>query len=342
MMGGMPSERAHLAVFREHEVSVDVAAALSGASLARPLVADAELGVFALSGQGTVLGAFQRLDELAPRSESDGVDAVTESAPSLVAFRRASGGPAIAASDGLVWVQLALSRPGALVPCSAAQVVNRYVRPLLRALTRLGATSSYFGRDWISTGHRPTAWVGFAHERSTGRSLFEAFVPVRSPWRSGTHASFDGKAPWTLEEALGKHVHVAHVCDVVASSYRDAYDAGAASVDLPAVTAALEDFDPSPWQARRDEAIGPIYAGRDREGRMRVGGEPMVARDAMESFTRALDALEASERTPSSDDLGRLVDEHFAPADAALFGVRSLTSIRDVLEEAFARSRATT
>lgn len=341
MMGGMSSERARLAVFREHEISIDVAAALSGASLARPLVAGAELGVFALSGRGTVLGAFQRIAEIAACSESDGVDAVTESAPSTATFRRASGGPAITASDGVVWVQLALARPGTLVPCSAAQIVNRHVRPLLRALTRLGATSSYFGRDWVSTGHRPTAWVGFAHERSTGRSLFEAFVPVRSPWWSGPRASFDGKEPWTLEEALGKHVHVARVCAAIASAYRDAYDPGVATVDLPAVVTAPEDFDPSRWQARRDEAIGPIHAGRNREGRMRLGGEPMVARDAMESFERGLDALEASERTPSSDDLGRLVDAHFAPAEAALFGVRRLTSIRDVLEEAFARSRAT-
>lgn len=339
-MGGMPNDRARFVVLREHEVSPDVAAALSRTSLSRPLTAGAELGVFALSGQGTVLGAFQRVAEVA--SDPQGRSAASaEPSHARAVHRRASGGPAIAASDGVVWVQLALARPGALVPCSAAQIVNRYVRPLLRALTRLGATSSYFGRDWISTAHRPTAWVGFAHERSSGRSLFEAFVPVRSPWWRGPRASFDGKEPWTLEEALGKSVQVAHVCDAIASSYRDAYDAGAAPVDLPIVADASEDFDPSPWQARRDEAIGPIHAGRDREGRMRLGGEPMVARDAMESFERALDALEASGRTPSSDELGRLVDAHFAPADAALFGVRHLTAIRDVLEEAFARSRAT-
>lgn len=323
--------RAGLAVFREHELSVELASALSRSSLVRPLVAGAELGVFALTGRGTVLGAFQRACELAPRAKDE--------AGASVVLRRASGGAAIAASDGVVWVQLALARPAALVPCSAPQIVNRYVRPLLRALTRLGATSSYFGRDWLSTGHRPTAWVGFAHERATGRSLFEAFVPVRSPWWSGERASFDGKEPWTLEAALGREMYNVHLCEAIAASYRDAYDAGAVTVDLPDVDVASEDLDPSPWQARRDEAIGPIYAGRDREGRVRLGGEPMAASDVMESFGRALDALDAPGRTPSTDDLGRLVDEHFAPPDAALFGVRNLASIRDVLEDAFARPR---
>lgn len=314
-----------MTIVREHEVAVAEAAALSRTSLTRSLGASAELGVFSLREPACVLGAFQRACELDASA--------LEGRP---VFRRASGGPATIASDGVVWVQLALSRPDALVACEPAQIVNRHVRPLLRALTKLGALSQFFGREWVSSRHRPTAFVGFAHDTQTRRSLFEAFVPVRRSCWLGPRASFDGKEPWTLEEVVGKSMQNADVCAAIVAAYRDAYDPAASEVRAEDVPRALVispeiPVDP-PWQARADEAIGPIFAGRDAEGRMRLGGEFMIACNVHASFEHALNA---SGKTPSQEALDALVDEHFAPPEAALFGVRDLVSIRTAVTTAF-------
>jgi hypothetical protein len=82
-----------------------------------------------------------------------------------------------------------------------------------------------------------------------------------------------------------------------------------------------------PWAATREEAIGPIGAGRDAQGRFRVGGDLLVSRDA-------LARLEAA--APGAPDIGSLVDEILAAPGVALDGVRSLATIRDVIAEALA------
>src|SRR5690348_15410474 len=84
--------------------------------------------------EAVVLGTFQRPSEIATNDP-------------IVA--RGSGGGAARVSPGTVWLQLALGRPDALVPCSAEKLINRYVRPLLKALTHVSSVpASYFGRDW--------------------------------------------------------------------------------------------------------------------------------------------------------------------------------------------------
>ena len=87
-----------------------------------------------------------------------------------------------------------------------------------------------------------------------------------------------------------------------------------------------------PWAATRDEAIGVIGAGRDRAGRLRIGGELMVSRDAV---TR-LEARLADAEDSDAAAIAGAVDASLGAADVALVGVRSLTSLRDVLVEASA------
>lgn len=132
-------------------------AAYSRASLDRPLGEAAELWVAVAVDEALVIGAFQRGAGMPSRSP-------------LV--RRGSGGPDVQVGEGTVHVALSLPYPGALTPCPESRVVNRYVRPLLRALTKMGSTASFFGRDWVSVRHSPAAWVGFAHDATSRRTLF--------------------------------------------------------------------------------------------------------------------------------------------------------------------------
>ena len=133
--------------------------------------------------------------------------------------RRGSGGPEVRLGPGTVHVALALAHPGALVPCDEKRIVNRAVRPLLRALTRIGALAHFFGRDWVSVQHRPVAWVGFAHDAGTRRTLFEAFVAVRTPFHVTERPSFLGKTPGTLEAIVGKPIEPQRLVDAIVDAY---------------------------------------------------------------------------------------------------------------------------
>src|SRR5580704_5962913 len=114
-----------------------------------PLELGAELWVHEVTTEGLALGSFER------------GAGVVHDRPLL---QRGSGGPSVLLGPGTVHLALLLAHPGQLVACEPGKLVNRYVRPLLRALTRLGATAHYFGRDWVSVLHRPAAQVGFAHD----------------------------------------------------------------------------------------------------------------------------------------------------------------------------------
>ena len=113
-----------------------------------------------------------------------------------------------------------LPRIDALVACDAAHIVNRYVRPLLRALAKCGALAHFFGRDWVSVGHRPAAWVGFAHDRESGRAVVESFVARETPFDLAPRASYLGKEPGTLASIVGRAIDEARLADAIAARLR--------------------------------------------------------------------------------------------------------------------------
>ena len=168
----------------------------------------AELVVAVVGDEGLLLGAFQR------------ASTVPLVGPGATMSRRGSGGPEVHVGPGTVYVGLALANPGALVPCDERRIVNRYVRPLLRALTRTGSLAHAFGRDWVSVAHRPAAWVGFGHDATTRRTLFEAFVAVRTPFARTERGSFRGHAPATLEAIAGKAIDPEAIALAVVDAYR--------------------------------------------------------------------------------------------------------------------------
>jgi hypothetical protein len=265
---------------------------------------DAELVVAVPVDEAVAIGAFQR-----------STDAGSSGLP---VFRRASGGAALRLGPGTVFVQLALARVDALVPCAPDQILNRYVRPLLAAITKLtGRPARYFGRDWISIGWSPVAAVGFGHDTETGAAVFEAVVSATSAvFVDRARASFRGKEPAILEADPRR----------VADAIADAYGAiGDPTLELSFDPRdAIAPLDPDErWQAVRDEAIGFVAAGRDARGVMRVGGELMASRDAI----ARLEAAIASEDV----DVGVAVDETLGAPEVVTFGVRSLASIRDAI-----------
>jgi hypothetical protein len=82
-----------------------------------------------------------------------------------------------------------------------------------------------------------------------------------------------------------------------------------------------------PWAARVEEVIGPVCAGRDSAGVLRLGGDFMASRDAV----ARLEARLAHSAEPSADELGVWVNEAFAAPGIAIEGVRDLGSLRTVL-----------
>ena len=134
-------------VVRLPAAPVSELAAISRTALDRPLHCAAELVIGVPADDAIVLGAMQRFSELAQVT----VD------PDVLVTRRGSGGAESRVGPGTVWMQLALASPSALVPCEPGRLINRYVRPLLRALAKVGALAHYFDRDWVSASKMPVA-----------------------------------------------------------------------------------------------------------------------------------------------------------------------------------------
>lgn len=267
-----------------------------------------ELFVAGFTGEAVWLGAFQRKGE------------VPAAWAGLEAHLRGSGGGAVRVGPGRLYAALRLPSPGALAPATEAQILNRAVRPVLRALTKAGVLTHYFGRDALVAKGRPVAHVSFAHEASTGRTLVEAVVAVSEEALDATRSAYEGKAPATLEALRGTSVDVERVASLLAEAY-------GLEAQVPTFVGATEDPCAVPWAAKVDEAIGPIFAGRDASGRLRLGGELMASSDRVAW-------LEDRVQTTTVDGLDALVDEAFTAPHTALFGVRRLGSMRDALAAA--------
>ncbi len=318
---------ARLGITVAGEQSTAQMAARSQASLDQPLRADGELWVAIATDEARILGAFQRAGE-----------PLLPGAPQCL-VRRESGGPLVLVGPGTVHVALSLARPASLTACDEKQIVNRYVRPLLRALTAVGSPAAFFGRDWISVSKQPAAWVGFAHDAGTGRTLFEAFIAVSSPFALGERESFRGKSPGTLSSIGGRAVSPARVAQAIVAAYAEGHDivaVGSQPDDIVAVGSqpepapaygALAVASEPPWAATCDEVIGLLGAGPDSRGVFRIGGDLLVSRDA-------LARLESRTAGAGEAEIGPLVDSILAAPGVALDGVRTLTSLQDVIVRA--------
>jgi hypothetical protein len=259
-----------------------------------------------------LLGAFQRTCELP-----------AEGAAPRAVLRRVSGGGAIEVGPGVLAVTFVYPNLPSLaksaLPLQSAQILNRAVRPLLRALTRTVHPTQYFGRDWLSSDKRPTGLVSFAHETRTDRLVVEAFVSFGASCLTLERASYQGKIPASYDELRGRPVDEARFVEALAE------DAGISVEPFPegfSEPGSLPDPDEPAWTSRVDEALGPLYAGRDASGRVRLGGELVASFDRVAFLERNLE--------PRAERETR-IDRAFTEPGAHLFGVKSLRSVLDVL-----------
>lgn len=267
--------------------------------------------------EGVLLGAFQRTEDAPPHLAH------------LPLWRRGSGGASARVGPGVLYVGLSLPHPGALMPATCDQILNRAVRPILRALTRVAAPTHYFGRDWLSAGKRPVGLIAFGHDAGTQRTLVEAFVSVASHALPDTaRASYGERVPATFAELRGERGEVdpARVEAALAEAFE-------LPVNAPSATGGPARVEHAPaWSARVDEAIGPIFASKDEHLRVRLGGELMASRDRVAWLEARVNEARGADLVDDAT-VGAWVDEAFRPPSpaVALFGVRSLGSIRDVL-----------
>ena len=138
---------------------------LLDAVVADPVRWPAALRVYDVAGDPVSIGRWQ----LAPSAGNAGT-----------LMRRHSGGRAAAFGTGFAGVTLVLPRRGALRDPEAAtlrpeQVMNRYVRGILRALEGEGVAAIYPGRDTITASRRLLGVVSFA-ETHAGAVLVEALL----------------------------------------------------------------------------------------------------------------------------------------------------------------------
>jgi lipoate-protein ligase A len=290
-----------------------------------------------------VLGAYQRA------ASALRMDQVT--ARAVPVTRRASGGPAVWIGPGTVHVLLALPRPDALVAGNAAQLANRYVRPLLAALSRLlpgeRARAHFFGRDWVTVAHRPASWIGWAHQASTGRSIVEAFVALSHPFAlpaqlDGYPAraadAYLGKAPSTVAEAAGRSFDVNEVMEAIGDAYERAYPGRIErrTAGDEELRVAAGDVRP-PFDALEEAAIGFVGAGA-AQGRLELGGDFFASLDLLPELERAFAGLAPEAAAAWDAALGATLEG----GGFALEGLRDRTALCRVARAAWIASRSAT
>ena len=246
----------------QHEVTPSIGVATARyllATLGRHRGRSGVLRVFAFPGDVLAAGRWH----LAPPDVGDLGEAFV---------RRIVGGRALALGEGYLGISLLLPHRSALIAddplaLAPAQVPNRYVRGLLRALKQLGLPAFYPGRDLVTVNRRPIAALGFETD-DEGRLVFEAIVAVDRPlsavaqlldrWdRAGVIKAdlLALEAGTSLREEIGEPPSTAELGTLVRDAFAEQF--GVAVVDEPLSTlemqavTALAARDAAAWNAAR-------------------------------------------------------------------------------------------
>ncbi|HMI92540.1 MAG TPA: hypothetical protein VK509_14295 [Polyangiales bacterium] len=298
-----------------------------------------------------VLGAYQHAGHALRREALDAL--------ALPVLRRRTGGSAVWAGDGLLYLALGLHDASALMACPPGKILNRNVRGLLAGARSLGVPTHYFGRDFVSFATDPGAYIAW-DEAGDGRVLIEAFVALETsfsmpaPLRgypAGREPPLRGKTPTTLRNAGATQPP-----DQVLAALADGYGRGFAvafspdppnAAELSAIAAlrpqlALEVAADAGlcWAAPLEEAIGFISAGArlDAAGRfaeLALGGDLLQHRDCPAQLRAALIG-----REPEPERIGAALDQVYAARPGLIEGVRTLGTLRAALLDAAGCARA--
>jgi hypothetical protein len=188
-----------------------------------------------------------------------------------------------------VYVALVLASASAVVAdADPERIVNRHVRPLLSALTKLGVPSMYGGRDFIASRKSPIAWVSFQHSADTARAAFEAIVGVETPIASLPRRSFLDRAPKNLRE-LGCVCDSSVVAEKIAASYQSSYGVSIEVFDDVAVRNDVDAEGQVEAEVEAQVEVGVVGARR-RSGAIRVYGDFYASREVVPRIDAGLAA----------------------------------------------------
>lgn len=334
---------------------LDAASALGGAAaLALELDAACPAALYAapLEGEAIVLGAHQRAESaLAPGW-------LPSSAAARV-LRRVSGGAAVLAGEGRLYVALVLREPSALTACPPGKVLNRYARGVLGGLRTLGVPANYFGRDFVSAGAEPVSYIGWSVQPD-GQCWVESFIALNRPFAlpaelngypRRSEPAFRGR-PLTTVRASTAHapLDAAAVLEAVANGHLRAF--GAERVEQPpstqerqsaerlaAATRVSPDERPLSWSAPVEDAIGFVEAGvaLDRDGRL---AELSVCGDFFQHADCPVALRDELLGQPADSEIvGAALDRVYAAGPGLIEGLRSLRSLQAALLDAAQRAR---
>jgi hypothetical protein len=305
----------------------------------------------ALELSAVVLGAYQHAGHALRR---DALDALA-----LPVLRRRTGGSAVWAGDGVLYVALGLYDASALMACPPGKLLNRNVRGLLAGARSLGVPAHYFGRDFVSFATDPGAYVAW-DQAADGRVLLEAFVALETPFTLpaplpgypvAREPALRGKTPTTLRRA-----GATQSADEVLAALAGGYSRGFAVAFAPesptdAELSAIGDLGPQlavdvandaglSWSQPVEEAIGFISAGVRLDGTgkfadLALGGDLLQHRACPDQLREALHGAE-----PEPEGIGAALDQVYSARPGLIEGVRSLGSLRSALLDAAERARA--
>lgn len=287
-----------------------------------------------LTGEARVLGAHQRAE-----------DAVVTAAPIL---RRETGGPAVVAGAGVLYLALALSHASALMACPRDRVLNRNVRAILGALRRLHGDAHYFGREWISLNRRPAGLVAWTR-RASGEVLLEVFLGAERPHvppddelpLTPSQPRMLGKAPVTLCEALSSVPTARALAEATAAACANMAPHDLEQRAIAPVPIAPRALHPAMrWSSPREVPIGFVRAGLAFDVRgvvedVALTGDFFQDADAPE---RLRAALVGGHATP--ERLRDALNATYGKQGAVIEGLRSLQPVLDAFLEVASSAQA--
>lgn len=306
-----------------------------GAGLLQQVEEDrvARLVVARLEGEALLLGRHQRASSALELPEVE--------RHRLLVVRSSCGGRTVHLRQGSLGLLLALPSPGSLLlgPIGADKVLNRYVRGLNVALSRLGAGSGahYFGRDFISAESQQLGVVS-QDGTASGATLFQAIVATSSPLAVdpsllGYPEHGDPRAfgpPWTTLDALaGAPREFAAMVEAIVEGYGGAlelsFQRGPGSAPLPEADVAPAVFEDE--EGFEDSGVADIPIGF-AEALVKAPFEPVTEVRLRGDFIVPAFVVREMERRLVGKPLefqalGTEVDECFRLPFAALHGIRS-------------------
>jgi hypothetical protein len=290
-----------------------------------------------LTGAAVLLGRHQR------RASALREEAVARAG--LPVIRRAGGGRALLAGEGVLGV-VAAAPPGAALfpgPFAVDKVTNRYVRGLLAGLRAAGARgAAWFGRDFVSSASRRVALLAQEGTAEGGTGL-EAWVAVSrdlalpeglSAYPAHGDPRAAGPPPDTVSAQAGRALDPAEVAAAVAAGY-----AAAAGLEAAPFEGPLPEAPDLP--TGEDEAgftasgVADVPCGFV-EALVRAGGGAVLEARLRGDLTAPAFAWEALERSLAGcplryPELGRRVDEAFRRPGAFVHGLADLAVLAEAV-----------